>query len=189
MDGSQESGMLQAENSPRAEVAIDDDTLRPEFESEEDTFGREVHPGRLADYRYTVVSFFEDSAKVYSLLRLTTLTTLVLCLFSMAMNWGVYMSALGLINNAELLISFRRENSAMVANKASFYICRCVVLIMLKPLINVVICMLGGNLCWFSSPSHIGAELPLMIAMASVAQVMLLRVNRDLAAHDQQANY
>ena len=186
MDDRQDRGMLRADNSPREELSIDDDVLRPEEESEEDTLGGVQRNSRLQEYRSTITLFFEENQKVYQLLRLITLMTSILCFLCLFMDWGKYMAAIGLLNNLELTMAFKRETSELVSQKTSFYICRCIVVVIMKPMINVVICMLGGNLCWFTSPDHIGAELPLVIALASIAQVFLLRMNRELVTKGQQ---
>ena len=185
MDSSQERGILQPEV---AETTIEDDSLAAEEETPPENFNRTARHDRLTAYRLRIAAILGQCQRVMYLLKIITMLACGWSLFCIFAGWGTFVAAIALLNNLEMGMGFYRETPGLVAQKTELYICRCVFIILMKPIINVIICMLGGDTCKFGSPSNVSSELPLSIAILSFGQLALLKLHKSLYLKNPQAN-
>lgn len=177
IDNSQERGILQPDAS---ETNIEEDQMTIDDDLQPESYTRTARLDRLSAYRNQIAEFFEQSQKVFVLLKTITLLAFLLSLIYVFIGWGTYIAALAMLNNLELLLGFMREGASIVVLKTELYLCRCLFVIIMKPVVNVIVCMLGGDTCRFGSPGNIGSELPLSLAVLTIGQVALLRIHKSL---------
>lgn len=180
IDSSQERGILQPDN---AETTIEEDRMNMGDSNDDlhpETYTRPQRQDSLTSLRSQITNFFSQSNQVFLLLKTGTAITFLWALLCIILGWGTYISALAMLNNLEMMAGLAREGQSIVALKTELYVCRATFIIIMKPVINVIICMLGGDTCRFGSPNNIGYELPLSLAFLTISQIVLLRLHKQL---------